>query len=168
MSDTETTMVVYTFGDDRPHVDRSTPPAERLRRAAEILRDAASNAAPGADPYPGGWSGFGLVEGGLNRSALYAGPGVDGYRTGVVVEVTEDCDECIPMSQADATYIGLLHPAVGQAVAGLLDEAIQYAESELCRGDWPMLLRALDVADQILGIPAEVALVEHLAAAVTA
>ncbi|GAA0720163.1 hypothetical protein Drose_06450 [Dactylosporangium roseum] len=166
MSDENSAMVMYVLGSDEPRVDHTAPPAERLRAAAKRVRDAAGKATPGADPYPGGWSGFGDPD--RHRSALYAGPGVDGYRTGTVVEVKEDCDECVPMSQEDADYIGMLHPAVGHALADLLDEMVQYGLSPLCDPAWPPFVKAVATADQILGIPAELALAEHLAGTVTA
>lgn len=147
--------------DDEELVQRRTREAKHLRTAAQHLRDAARNATPSADPFPGGWLGHGHVEGGLYRSALYGGPTVDGYRTGVIVEVAEGCDAgCVPMSEADTAYIGRIHPAVGLAVAALLDEAAGYAELQPHRGDWTLVNQALAIADEIMGVPAERALAE--------
>lgn len=140
-------------------VDRNSPPADRLREAARTLRKRAKWASPTADPYPGGWSGFGTVKNGLQRSAMYSGPARDGYRTGTVVSVNENCDDCVPMSDADARYIESVHPGVGLALADMIEGAIQYAE-EWGLSEGPLVTEALAVADQILGISADVALAE--------
>lgn len=140
--------------------------ADRLRAAATTLRECAQAATPPADPYPGGWSGFGIGNnagpmfgGELWRSALYGGPAEDGYRTGTVVEVKEDCDRnncgCAPMSQADTDYIATMHPGVGLALAAWLE---RQAYGAATRGDDTADPYAVDVADEILGVPADRAL----------
>jgi hypothetical protein len=157
-------------------MNHNMPAADRLRKAARILRQRATAATPPADPYPGGWSGYGITDhtnpqrGELYRSALYAGPAEDGYRTGVVVEVKEDCDAaccgCIPMSQADSDYIATVNPGVGLVLASALDNAAGNADYATSHGFGQAGLTAdlLTVADQILGLPAEQALAEHRAA----
>lgn len=135
----------------------TTTPAERLRAAATRLRDTASEATPSADPLPGGWMGFGYDGDFHGRTMLFGGPAEYGYRTGTIFSHDpQDCEgSCSGASDADVQYISTVHPAVGLALAEMLDRAA----GEFLGGwtDSPVAEAALAVADAVLGAPVEVA-----------
>lgn len=142
-------------------LDHLTPPADRLRAAANLLRQRATAATPPADPYPGGWSGFGSAEPLSNWSAIYGGPAVEGYRNTTVMSTDEHCNDCQAPSPEDVQYIATVHPGVGLALADLLD-GIAMTMPPL--GSMPLIpwqREALAVADAILGIPAAKALTDQ-------
>ncbi len=135
-------------------------PADRCRRAARQLRDAAAAASPSADPYPGGWSGWGTGSTpDDNWTGIYCGPAVDGYRTGVVLSTDPSCDACSGPSAADVAYITTVHPAVALAVADLLDTTAEWVGGAATSAQ---ALTVLAIADQVLGVSAARALAEKV------
>jgi len=94
--------------------------AAELRTAADKLRELAEGATPG----PWGWKP-------ANPNKL--GPLHDASLTGPSCHLTSGDDVWI----RDAVYIAAMHPLVGAALAGLLDEVAGHAESNDEYGGYP-------------------------------
>ncbi|MXM66758.1 hypothetical protein GR925_25835 [Streptomyces sp. HUCO-GS316] len=116
-------------------------PAERLRLAAEILTAAVAGSSGGTwcarrtpPALPDGVTGVEYVTGGPFGTSCVARTGPAGN----------------PLAAGDATYIALLDPEVGRAVAALLQTAQEGVEEDSGRVETALPRAAVDVAEALL------------------
>lgn len=97
-------------------------PADRVRRAADVLRERAAKTTPGPWRYnpKKQWYGPGSKEGEEFVAAM-AGP--------ICVASTGPADH--PQSMRDAEFVATMDPMVAEALVGWLDTCVRYMEK------WP-------------------------------
>lgn len=123
-------------------------PAQELRAAAAELRRRAKDATS-AEGEPPGWSGVGAHENG-HGALLCGGPGVGGYRTGIVFQFREDCEKCDPPSLEDVAWMETVHPGVAEPLARWLEIEAYMADNRGLSAEGHTV-HALKVARAITG-----------------
>jgi len=126
-------------------------PAARLREAATLIRKHAEAATPG----PWRQHDTHLGQYGYAATVLSGDGNTTELRAWLPSMSHEPWDETRNV-WADATWIALMHPGIGEALATWLDNE---AESSL-ETKTPVAAEALALADQILGTPAPEAAVD--------
>lgn len=117
------------------------PPAVRLRAAAALVRERAEAATPGP------WTATELPPNAHHRPAHWVTTEyADGDAT--VSATVADC----PWRQADASWIALMGPAVGEALAAALDQWAFLVEHDVDQLDRIGGPETLALADALLAV----------------